>query len=114
MKLENLNPHHIHAAAEAALCDLSRHNEKERKDLFDRYRYKTVTGFLGRNPRQVKRTDEEIERDCDIEIAVMEYLQEQRVQRINLLYDASSTALNLGAKMSLTTEEFLAIRRYFP
>lgn len=113
MKLENINPRHIHDAAEAALNDLSRFNKQERKDLFDRFRYKTVTGVLGSNPRLVKRTDEEIERGYDIEIAVMEYLQEKRSRLIHTLYEAAGVALEIGAKVSLTTEEFVALRRYF-
>lgn len=113
MKLENINPRHVRDAAANALSDLSRHNEQERKDLFNRYRCKTVTGILGRDPRQVKRTDEEIERDCEIEIAVLEHLQEQRAQRIKILYSAATVALEIGAKVSLTTEEFVDLRRYF-
>lgn len=113
MKLENVNPRHIHEAAEAAVSDLSRYNEQEREELFNACRYRTVTGFLGSNPRQVKRTDEEIERDCDIEIACMEHFQDQRKQLLVTLYSAANVALDISAKMSLTTEEFVALSRYF-
>lgn len=113
MKLEFVNPRPVYEACETALSDLSRFNEQERKDLFDRFRYRTVTDFWGNNPRQIKRTDEEIENHCDIEIAVMEHLQDLRKGTITTLYSAARVAQDIGAKMSLTTEEFLSIRNYF-
>ena len=113
MKLECINPQHIFEATLVALNDLISYNKDERDALLERYRYHTVTGFLGRNPRQVKRTDEEIESCHDIEFSIMEHHQEQRERIIKTLHSASALSINIGAKMSLTTEEFIILRRYF-
>lgn len=112
MKLENVNSDLVLCAVELALADVNSVFDEIRENELGKHRFYSVLRFLGREPRIVERTDEEILNRYDMEFQMIEWNREQRRTLLCKLWIACDAARSLHCKMTLNEKEIIAIKNY--